>query len=400
MNMKSHIRRCCNVGLALALPMTSVNSATSEEAGPVEMLDIVQIADRCDHDNAFPNNLVSHTCLETLHTYFMDNPIWDVSGRLSYYTGKRSRSSGPAINDRSRYLPFTRADYMLDEVPTWSDIFDGRMDDRHDIVLQVFQDDACRALARRGGIQPELAQRCHAKELFKFATHLDACLTGFQRNMLLMSPQRTDGKSVFQNSIDEITRRSGADRDVRLATLAELHMHALWMTGVCTSLPATAFDDDLQSMQLGNLGNSDFSIAEFSTIMEKGHDAALGIAARSGDEWAMLSYYPPHPKRDPDYWQAMQQINPLLLHRWMASFVGGMVLSDEERMWHAVKAYAIERETSRGLRLADYVLELKEGNIPLNEVLSDYMSLGDSDMSLDDIAERRIADDTLLKYPW
>ena len=217
---------------------------------------------------------------------------------------------------------------------------------------------------------------------------------------MLTRPQLFDGRSAYRNSIDEIMRRDDADRDRQIVKLAELHMHALWMTEICTSLPAMAFDDDLEPLQFGNLGNADFSIAEFSKIMEKGHDAALGIAARAGDEWAMQSYYPPHPKRDPEYWQAMQRINPLLLHRWMASVVGGTFLTAEERMWHATKAYSIERETFPDLSLTDYVVYLKEGNIPLNEMLSDHGDLELDHQSLDDAAVRRIADDGLLKYPW
>lgn len=377
----------------------SMTHASDEE--PANPPYIVQVAEICEHNNAFPNNRIGDDCLRKLNAYFFDRPIWDVAGPLFYFVDVNIDTSAHAINRRSGYLSFNSADYLLDEVPLWSDIFDGSIQDRNDVVLGVFRDDVCRALAWSGGVQPALAERCQARELFKYATHLDACLTGFQRNMVLMKPQRSDGRSIYQNSIDEIVRQDRPSRDAQVAELAELHMHALWMTGICTSFPAMAFDDDLQPLQLGNLGNTDFTMAQFSKKMETGHNAAMGIAARSGDEWAMQSYYPPHPKRDPDYWQAMQRNNPLLLHRWMASVVGGVVLSDEERMWHAVKAYAIERETSTDLRLADYVLELKEGNIPLNEVLSDYTSLrGDSDMSLDDIAEGRIADDTLLKYPW
>ena len=115
----------------------------------------------------------------------------------------------------------------------------------------------------------------------------------------------------------------------------------------------------------------------------------------------MQSYYPPHPKRDPEYWQAMQRTNPLLLHRWMASIVGGTFLTDEERMWHAAKAYSIERERSPALRLTDYVVDVTEGHVTLNEMLLDHGGWElDADESLDDAAVRRIADDGLLKYPW
>ena len=396
MNSKTPISIWYVVGLAPAFCMTH---ASNEE--PDNPPYIVEVAETCKHDNAFPNNRIGNECLVKLNGYFSDEPIWNVAGPLFYYVDVNIGTSLHAINRRSSYLPYNSADYLLDEVPMWSDILDGSVQDRNDVVLGVFRDDVCRALAWSGGVQPALAERCQARELFKYATHLDACLTGFERNMVLMNPQRSDGRSVYQNSIDEILRRDDPDRDRQIAKLAELHMHALWMTGICTSFPATAFDDDLQPMQLGRFGDSDFGIAEFSRTMEKGHDAALGIAARAGDEWAMQSYYAPHPKRDPEYWQAMQRINPLLLHRWMASVVGGTFLSDEQRMWHAVRAYSIERETAPDLRLADYLVDVVEGRIALDKMLSDYGVVeSGAQMSLDETALRRIADETLLKYPW
>ena len=370
MKPKRFISICYMVVVASAIWITNEIAASKQATS--NSLNIFEVAEVCDHGDAFPNSRTSHDCLEKLNAYFSPQPIWKVAGSLFYYVDVNSKASTHAINRRSGYLPFNSADYSLQDIPTWSDIFDGTVHDRNDIVLGVLQDGACRASAEAGGIRPTLAERCQARELFKFATHLDACLTGFERNAILMYPQRSDGKTAYQNSIEEIERRNDPDQDARIAQLTERHMHALWMTAICSSLPATAYDDDLQPMQLGNLDNSDFSIAEFARIMKKGHDAALGIAARAGDEWAMQSYYPPHPKRDPEYWQAMQRVNPLLLHRWMASVVGGTFLSDDERMWHAVKAYSIERESSPDLDLADYAVDLKEGNIPLDQMLSDY----------------------------
>ena len=388
------------VGVASALWMANENAATNETLSGSP--NIVEIAETCDHGYAFAYNRTGRDCIEKLNEYYLPQPIWNVAGPLSYYVYVNRRASTHAINRRSGYLPFAHADYHLEgPPPTWSDIFDGAVHDRKDLVLGVFRDGACRALTKTGEIRPTLAERCHARELFKYATHLDACLTGFRRYEALVNPQRSDGKTVFQNSVQEIARRDDPDREAQLAKLTEMYMHALWMTRTCASLPAVAFDDELQPMQFGNLGTSDFSIDEFSKIMAKGHDAALGIAARSGDEWAIQSYYPPHPKRDPAYWKAMQRINPLLFHRWMATFVGGTFLTDEERMWHAVRAYSIERETSPDRRLADYLVDVKEGRIALDEMLAGYgVSVEGEHTSLGELVLRRIEDETLLKYPW
>ena len=136
--------------------------------------------------------------------------------------------------------------------------------------------------------------------------------------------------------------------------------------------------------------------------MKKGHDAALGIAARSGDKWAIQSYYPPQPSQDPEYWKAIHETNPLLLHRWMATVQRGTILNDEERMWHAVKAYSIERETLSYLDLTEYVEQFRY-DATLSQLLSDSDdgdSENDTQRSVDEKAVDLIADDTLLKYPW
>ena len=261
-------------------------------------------------------------------------------------------------------------------------------------------------------MQPELAYRCRARDLFKYASHLDSCLTGFRRNMELLNSDRKDGKLTFDENVEEIRRRAAPGyewehpkfapmTEITELSITEFAMHSSWIAAQCASLPGTAFDDELRPVAVARGNASIFDIDEYAMIVKKGHDAALGIAARAGDPWAIQSYYPPHPKKDPAYWTALREANPLLVHRWMASAVGGTMLSAEERLWHAVKAYAIERERFADLDLEEYVGEYLIRDAKLDQLLADEAGPAPDDTkALADKAVARVADGEFLKYPW
>ena len=230
--------------------------------------------------------------------------------------------------------------------------------------------------------------------------------------MELLNSERKDGKLTFDENMEEIRRRDAPDYEwehpmfspmskITELSITEFAMHSSWIAAQCASLPGTAFDDELRPVAVVRGDASVFEIDEYAEIVKKGHDAALGIAARAGDPWAIRSYYPPHPKNDPAYWTALRETNPLLVHRWMASAVGGTMLSAEEQLWHAVKAYAIERERFANLDLEEYVGEYLIRNTKLDQLLADETGPAPDDAkALADKAVARIADGELLKYPW
>ena len=415
MNAKYSITFSLVVGLASVCSIAYSENIDPQTATEAPALRIDEIAAECRHDNGIPYNLVDRPCFDRLTRYFKSEPIWEMAGGMPYYVLVNYKYSLPAINPRGShsYLKFTKADYLLQEVPTWSDIFDGRILERQDIVKSVFEDDACRALAEKGGIRPELAERCQARELFKYATYLDACLTGFSRNIELMHTAL--GRSVYEMTIDEIRRLdagNGEAGDPAFVTelgITEFHMHSSWITRMCIALPGMAFNGDLQPVwqgKLSELSDSYSDTLEFKKLVDKGHDAALGIAARSGDAWAIQTYISPGLSPDPDYWNTLREINPLLVHRWMATDMVGGSLSEEEQLWHAVKAYSIGRELVEGLSLKDYVeqYDIREADISdpmLKQVLSgeDGPAENGAQSSVEDMAVSRIADGELLKYP-
>lgn len=390
-------------------------SAISGEPATPAALDILEIAADCRHDHGRPYNLVDRECFDRLTKHFDPKPIWKMADMFYYIAVVNVDYSGQVINRRAGYLNFSDADYLHRDVPTWRDIFDGREGERHRIVERVFSDNTCRGLAERGGIQPELAERCQARDLFKYASHLDSCLTGFRRNRELLNPERKDGKLTFDENMEEIRRRDAPGYEwehpkfapmpeITESSITEFAMHSSWIAAQCASLPGTAFDGELRPVAAARGNASVFDIDEYATIvgdMKKGHDAALGISARAGDPWAIRSYYPPHPKKDPAYWTALRETNPLLVHRWMASAVGGTMLSAEERLWHAVKAYAMERERFANLDLEEYVGEYLILDAKLDQLLADEAGQSPDDAkALADKAVARVADGELLKYPW
>jgi len=86
------------------------------------------------------------------------------------------------------------------------------------------------------------------------------------------------------------------------------------------------------------------------------------------------------------------------------------MLSSEERTWHAIRAYSLERELLPRDGVANYVQQYrirqtdadKVRRIDLHRLVfgSRASVAGDAELSLEDTALARVADDSLLKYPW
>ena len=404
--LRSHVVVLASIFWALC------ESVVAAEHPKSATLDILDIAADCRHDYGRSYNLVDGDCFDRLTKYFGPKPIWEMADMAYYMAVVNVDVSGQLINHRAGYLKFSGSDLLFQAVPTWADLFDGREYERQRIVAGVFADDACRGLAERGAIRPELAERCRARDLFKYASHLDFCLTGLKRNMLLFNPGQQAGKLVYEENIEEIRRRDAPDYEwdipelspvpeITELSITEFAMHSSWMAAKCAALPATAFDEELRPVVAARGNASVFDIDEYAMVAKKGHNAALGIAARAGDAWAIRSYYPPHPTKDPAYWDALRETDPLLMHRWMASVIGGTMLSAEEQLWHAVKAYTIEREHFPDLDLKEYVGEYLNREANLDQLLADEAGqVPDAAQALADKAVARVADGKLLKYPW
>lgn len=98
--------------------------------------------------------------------------------------------------------------------------------------------------------------------------------------------------------------------------------------------------------------------------MRKTHDNLLKLAARAGDEWALITYYPG--RESAEYLNDLYELKPILVHRHLGATLG-FSLTDEEQLQHRVKAYVMLKEkypnngelswdylTSNSVRLASW----------------------------------------------
>ena len=222
---------------------------------------------------------------------------------------------------------------------------------------------------------------------------------GYHRRDFLDTPMFRDGKTRYENSLETIFTYHHSEYD-RLATdLTRSKLHAVWISQKCIDTPVSLFDGNLNSQKIAR-EKMDWSNKE---TFRFGHDTALGIAARSGDEWAIHSFLPPHLDLDPEYWKAMLQAKPLLGHRWLASVISASKLTENQQVWHAAKAYSLASDLDGRVGLADYVkalhlsLHALDENVSLPEVKGD----GSSDVNLaEEVLLNKLRTEVILKYPW
>ena len=126
-----------------------------------------------------PEERLNQTCMDALDGYFLPRSIREET-LLRHYSWNKVHQDPPLLNRRSNYLKYSSDEYQSMSPPVWGDIVgdQDQMARRHMVVAQVFRDQVCRSLSDYGTIQHNLAQRCHARELFKYATYLDVCVTG------------------------------------------------------------------------------------------------------------------------------------------------------------------------------------------------------------------------------
>ena len=281
-----------------------------------------------------PPDKLSPECLTALSDYFMDEPIWRYSWLYNYSGSTGFDRARSRINPRASNLPYGYDDYAMDNVPLWRDILDGRLEERKFEVKQTVADPACNELARfgsEGGIERHMAARCAAREMYKYATYLDACVTAMDRVRLLESPTGDRNHSEmngFQMSLAMIEQHITNESDRNLATrrLEKGYLHSKWIIDQC------AGNIDGVSSWIGSNENELFLKAW------PAHNYALRIAARTGDEWAIRSY--PLKIGDGDQFkrELMDQY-PLLMHRYLGN--SRLLHSSVDRRRHQAKAYVL-----------------------------------------------------------
>lgn len=283
---------------------------------------------------------LSDSCIDRVAKYFSNQPVWEQS--LLYIPSlDRFETLGPALNSRTWHLVISQSDVSGD-VPTWSDVFDGKVEKRQSVVEQVLQDEKCARLRKRGPIRSDsnLSDECQARELVKYAIYLDTCLTGVERiNRLLVERAPIDGKTTYEKVIAAWDRRLSAEAS-RIAQ-AELHeslLHAVWSYNACLHAPLDGYVD--------TFGSKDWDTERVWTYVEgmtkelqRAHESAMSISARAGDSWAIQGFFVKELRRDKEYWKSLYKINPLLFHRSMTDAGISLRLTDREVVMLALNAY-------------------------------------------------------------
>ena len=330
-----------------------------------------EVEDHCLSTSDIPQR-VSGSCINKLLEFFHDRPVWEFA-TMFYPVPGRMTVHGSMFSSRHHRLPFSPSD----KGPTWSDVFDERVSDRSEVVASVFGDPVCGMLRDQGTIRSNLADRCEARDLFLYATQIDACMTGIDRYMYLTDGIMAGGRSRY-DLVDD-------------PTIREHYLYSIWMVGSCSSIPGVVFDDNLYKT-MANV-SEDTHHHEVADQLRIGYVAAMRIAARAGDPWAIGGidiselhgmvdgrYVP-----DLEYLRSLHGINELLFHRWMGTSVGkNMVGGERAQLRHAVKAYALELESRPALDLHEY---LRDFGIVQNE-LSVQALLAEVD------------DEGMLTLPW
>ena len=256
-------------------------------------------------------------CISALSDYFTSEPIW-----VSHHNQNRffisARLSASSLNKRGIKVPYAFDDYSIARLPRWGDIFDDANKDRFLIVSQALKENACRSLdSLKGGIQRDLNELCEAEELFKYATYLDACITNLVRvKQMAMRRPTSVHPSIYVKSY-----------------FREIWISQMCQNGSMVPFAATFFDDPDYEPAEPPLSPRDIADA-FKTT----HDQLLRIAAKAGDEWAMVSYLPRNESNE--YWKDLFDQKPALAHRYVASLTPG--LTQEERLHHLAAAHKLQ----------------------------------------------------------
>ena len=170
-----------------------------------------RIVEQCTPINT--RSSLSEACLLLAEEFFSREPVW-AYGEMFYY----DMSAGWVrifVHGSVQRAKYSHADFIDRKVPLWGDIFDGRIEQRQQRFLQVVRDESCKELANPNtiGLNETMAEQCAARELYKYATYLNACSDAVQRIAFLqkMFPEDTvklpqfDGQFILGFALEPIS---------------------------------------------------------------------------------------------------------------------------------------------------------------------------------------------------
>ena len=300
-------------------------------------------------------------CLDRFTEYFADDPIW-ASSRFEYFRLDRTTRIDSVLNRRVRKLNYDYEDLLIEDPPTWADIFDGQWEQRSLLAANAFDSDLCNRLV---GIRPESARECHARQLFKYAAFLDACATAMKRHSTMTTTVYETGKLAFESGLEDLQKRLQDDPPryhSMVETYTKWNMQVAWAAHICQEEWNAKLQQD-----------------EARDLLKPLHDEALRISARAGDEWAIRTYYPYGESNG--YWKDLYRIYPSLTHRYLAVGAAGRSMDSRERLQHAVRAYELFKEAHPNVQVS-----MESYVYGYNHLQFDYLRLKDDYYRLSDAA--------------
>lgn len=316
-----------------------------------------------------PTKPLESSCIATLSEYFMDAPVWDYGSLYYVEFSSFGRADPFPINPRPVLLPYGPADYGHHEVPRWQDIFDGQIESRKDTFFQVAADPKCQANVH-GGIQEDMGDHCYAREMYKYATYLDACTTAMRRLKVLnrvTGRAEYKGLSTYEMTLQVVEEKieDFVQQDMIKQRLEKGYLHASWVAHQCAPHGLALLP--LTEEQNRNPGGGFAEVVEIgsdrATRWAVGHSqtVALKISSRSGDEWAVRSY-PMTPLDEPEFLYDVYEKYPILYHRHLGSTTFAGYLSRVEQRRHQAQAYLLLKQTfgSRVAQLSYDAADLKQ----------------------------------------
>lgn len=278
----------------------------------------------------------------------MSRPIWDDT--IAFDIGNYLFSGSQEYSVLSpRYLRYGHSDKVMESLPRWRDVFDGKFLERVEVVENVFKIPECRELRNGEKIVVERSETCRAREPFKYSAYLDGCLTGIDRAKRWIHIDHNNPlQSYFESSLikleeefDQFQRRENVTRDGMAKQFTYSTLRASWMVLQCNALVFPEFDKDLNRIAPTEKKIPDRIRFGLDYLVVDGHDAALQIAAMAGDEWAVHRFWPDSDSATIRFWKRFQAISrSLYMDTWR-----GMALANSR--WIPTKLLGTQPRRSR-----------------------------------------------------
>lgn len=307
-----------------------------------------------------PSEPLDSPCVGALSKYFMNAPVWDYGSLFYADIHGFSRADPFPINPRPVLLPYGPADYGLQDIPRWRDIFDGKLEQRKKAFAQVAADSKCTE-NMHGAMQETTGNQCDAREMYKYAVYLDACTSAVERLKVLDKVTgRTEyrGMSTYDMTLQVIGEEieDFVQQEMVKQSLEKGYLHASWVAHQCGSHRFALLP--LKDEQEWRHESGFADVVEVSTdsasrwAVSQSHSVAMLIAARYGDDWAVQSY-PITRLDEPGFLRDVYDKFPILYHRHLGAPHGtfGGSLSRVEQRRHQAQAYLLLKQ-SLGTKVA------------------------------------------------